>query len=1835
MAIIWGQFYKWSFLLSSCLFVVEMVFSKRGEISVLVVLAVAALALGFSFLQGGEVLDALTGAAVTDSGLGAQGEISVGNADGLLVYVPDSPGTKFEYSLWNDTNKDFNSNRSDTQDFGNPIEWVLVEAAPTRDEFIMGGLTSTNPETCSIMVYDGTTDTWGDYSNIAPYCGNVNDKRPLSIAYEQSSGDALIVFEGQDNSAGTTFNYSSWNGSDYSTVESISHGLDAARLRWLMTFPKNNSDHIMVVGVTSLNDVFTTLWNGTDFGSTHNVTLTLSSDNRAAKFAWESLSGDGLLVYGENADNIDYQVYNASNESWDPAVRNATITGSETSKLWLASDPSSDDICIINYDVGADVSAFIWNGSTFDDGAPSEDTSVEIVGGLDNIDCNWNSTRGAIFTYIDTAAAEDHMLNYFTYDGETQSWSVSAITDASTSPTVDPDEGNLEYIRSYKRPGSDDFLYLAVDSGNDLNFIMYNSTGDWQTISASPVDSELEGGLNFASSDFAWSAYLEDPDAATSTSCGEVSSDLTLTSNVTSTGTCFTFTANNTVLDCDGHYINYSTTQDANGYGVDLDLYSNVTVRNCNIDQGATGANNPLRCVNGDSGVVESTAVTVLENIRHFYFSGCNDYVVRHNTFNSSTSIAFDWGGDGSRNRIENNTLIGSFNGNFIDGENNTILNNYFGSITDLSENTQLNEFIYNNSFGQINWTNETAGGFISAMDVGEVVGLGETFFIEENNITVDVSSLDSDGKRLDDSATLTFFNVTGNGTAYALKDGAVCGASCESIAQSGDDVLLNVSSFSSYSIAFDEGPYAEGNVTGFPASYNDTEEIEVNITWIGAAIPISTGDVLIETNFTGTPTNYTMTLVSGNGSDGDYNYTAGALAAGNYYWKSYANNTDGTLNSTDIQEFSIVRTESNATAYIDGSAANATVTVNEGADLSCNATTTQGTLTLYNNGTEINSGSGGIENNSVNFTVQGDYNITCDYAASENFTASSSELTLTAALPASSVNLTLNGANDNITIPNGTSATLNCTTITGDDSISLYNNGTLINDGLDSLQNETTFSLGYYNITCIHPENANYSEGRSVYWVNATDEDNAPTLGGGGGNAPGTYNASISKPFATINDDFGVVSVTFEFNLSADGSLSNHSANLTSGTNTSGTWQTEVIYPAGDFALNLYALDTGGNLFTFSTTAGPVAKEDSFNVMNLTLNESAANISINNDTSVNISCSSTTGESLLRSLTKDGETINLDTAASISNLTSFPVGGVYNITCNQPETENYTANSTEFFVTVTDDFSPTVTLNSPAASFENHSVSTTTDLTFNCSSTDEFTVANVSLYLSNGSNENFALNQTTSFSSGDVEANWTVVLEEGDYTWNCLATDNSSAETWGSSNRTLDLDYDADGDGVRDDVDSLSGNESDVDAEGVEDLNVSIGGAGVGGNITGEQEVTFYDGDEPLINFTFNFSDADFDLNNVTINSTNDSTGGSLIVNLGGQLPEGETKELYIDDNDFAALCVKDSEISSVVEISSACTGSSEINLDSCIGVSSGVTVSGVSCYDLGERFRISGLSYSGVLGETTARASSSSSSSSGSTGGGGGGGSGSSSVGVVGVSEIVEGEQHKEVWSGIPAGELASFALNDPAIAMTQVGFVAQEDLAEAWVLVELVEDFGEFLAPRNDLYQALHVSKGSKVGPTQVEEFILDFKVPLFWMTQMGAQAEEVILLHHDDEGNVWFAEQTYLVKTDRDFAHYQATVGDFSYFAIGLAEGEEAVAVVSEAFVDEPTNLAGGATFFPELWDQAKEKLGYFWLSVLGVCFLLFLFLFSVAGNMYYRRANSRSLRSRRSLGRRRR
>lgn len=100
----------------------------------------------------------------------------------------------------------------------------------------------------------------------------------------------------------------------------------------------------------------------------------------------------------------------------------------------------------------------------------------------------------------------------------------------------------------------------------------------------------------------------------------------------------------------------------------------------------------------------------------------------------------------------------------------------------------------------------------------------------------------------------------------------------------------------------------------------------------------------------------------------------------------------------------------------------------------------------------------------------------------------------------------------------------------------------------------------------------------------------------------------------------------------------------------------------------------------------------------------------------------------------------------------------------------------------------PNATLNSPANGYVFNTTAQTVNVTFNCSATDDIGLKNISLYITNSTNQSFSLNRTTNISGTGNGTTWALNLSAGNYTWNCLAFDGTSLSDWGDANRSFTI---------------------------------------------------------------------------------------------------------------------------------------------------------------------------------------------------------------------------------------------------------------------------------------------------------------------------------------------------------------------------------------------------------------------------------------------------------------
>ncbi len=242
----------------------------------------------------------------------------------------------------------------------------------------------------------------------------------------------------------------------------------------------------------------------------------------------------------------------------------------------------------------------------------------------------------------------------------------------------------------------------------------------------------------------------------TASTCGTISASTTLDSNVSASGTCFTISASNVVLDCAGFTIAYANGQSIST-GVSVSSLNNITVKNCFIINGTQGSGSPAIQF---STVENSTIFNNTINLTVFDSMGL------------ATGIGIDVSGASANVNITNNNV--------------TVWNDVGISITatgsgtpgapTLNTITLINNTVFSNSSAAISvGTSSTLVGFQNLTNNKAKSTFSRGIYVKGSNNSFENNTAESEvleGIFIDLGNNNTFINTTiisQNGTALKL----------------------------------------------------------------------------------------------------------------------------------------------------------------------------------------------------------------------------------------------------------------------------------------------------------------------------------------------------------------------------------------------------------------------------------------------------------------------------------------------------------------------------------------------------------------------------------------------------------------------------------------------------------------------------------------------------------------------------------------------------------------------------------------------------------------------------------------------------------------------------------------------------------------------------------------------------------------------------------------------------------------------------------------------------------------------------------------------------------
>jgi hypothetical protein len=254
---------------------------------------------------------------------------------------------------------------------GSPVRWVRVAYCPLEQrsyEKIV--VTLSDDGYLDAYVWNGAS--WVLTSNIASSGVTANAYRCFDIAYEKTSGRALLVYSRGD--IYYEIGYKIWNGSSWSNEYILDLPIDLVYWVSLATAPGTrlgtaDDNEIAMICIDSYTRVYGSVWDGSAW---NNMGITTPWDNAAAiatkeciAVAYEQLSGRAMFIWGDSVSTYNYyRLWNGSTLS-SPTLLSIPAQGGVTNWVTLKPNPSSNELIYLVIDGGSNLNTAYWNGSAW------------------------------------------------------------------------------------------------------------------------------------------------------------------------------------------------------------------------------------------------------------------------------------------------------------------------------------------------------------------------------------------------------------------------------------------------------------------------------------------------------------------------------------------------------------------------------------------------------------------------------------------------------------------------------------------------------------------------------------------------------------------------------------------------------------------------------------------------------------------------------------------------------------------------------------------------------------------------------------------------------------------------------------------------------------------------------------------------------------------------------------------------------------------------------------------------------------------------------------------------------------------------------------------------------------------------------------------------------------------------------------------------------------------------------------------------------------------------------------------------------------------------------
>jgi len=362
---------------------------------------------------------------------------------------------------------------------GSTIYWTQHAVSPLRDDHgLLAVLSSTGSSTELDMLRWNGVEWSLDWTSTSITAANAQ-KRGFDVAFEQSSGDAMVVYSNNTNQP----RYRTRVNGTWSAEGAVSSAPLAGIVQWVQMASRPGSNEITLCYNDSLNDLAVLVWSGTAWTAATSSVLetnlktnavTGAVSNRVFDVAYEATTGDVLVAWGRGAANgFWYSTKAAGSNTWTAAAQQAAAPANGVPHFVdLATEPGGSRIacCALSLDGQERLGLATWTGSAWVN-AGEYDAQIRDVNNGATGDfpaaVAWVGSSGtAVCVYADD---QTDTLDWASWTPGT-GWAVQ--TDAAI-----PGKGYTESVDLQSFANVQDVMLVFSDSNADLYALTFAGTG--------------------------------------------------------------------------------------------------------------------------------------------------------------------------------------------------------------------------------------------------------------------------------------------------------------------------------------------------------------------------------------------------------------------------------------------------------------------------------------------------------------------------------------------------------------------------------------------------------------------------------------------------------------------------------------------------------------------------------------------------------------------------------------------------------------------------------------------------------------------------------------------------------------------------------------------------------------------------------------------------------------------------------------------------------------------------------------------------------------------------------------------------------------------------------------------------------------------------------------------------------------------------------------------------------------------------------------------------------------------------------------------------------------